>query len=191
MKKIFKLFVIMFKIGLFTFGGGYAMIALLERELVGRKWLDKDEFMDMVAIAESTPGPVAINAATYVGYKIKGFLGALTATIAVCIPSFTIIFLISLFFNRFLELKPVAAAFRGIQTGVVFLIAVAGIRLLKRLEKTVFNIVVMLITLTCMLFFSFFAVDFTSVFYILLSAAAGVFAYLAGYLRKRAKGGKK
>ena len=91
MKKLIALFLTMFKIGLFTFGGGYAMIALLENELVSKKkWIDNDEFMDMVAIAESTPGPVAINAATYVGYKMGKFLGALVSTIAVCIPSFKI-----------------------------------------------------------------------------------------------------
>ena len=85
-------------IGLFTFGGGYAMIALLEEELVSkRKWIDKEEFLDLVAIAESTPGPIAINMATYVGYKRAGFLGALFSTIGMCIPSFVIIFLISLF----------------------------------------------------------------------------------------------
>ena len=96
MKKHFSLFLTMLKIGLFTFGGGYAMIALLENEFVfKRKWIEKDEFLDMVAIAESTPGPIAINAATYIGYKILGFLGSLTATIAICIPSFIIIYAIS------------------------------------------------------------------------------------------------
>ncbi len=92
MKKYLTLFLTMLKIGLFTFGGGYAMIALLENEFVSRKkWIEKDEFLDMVAIAESTPGPIAINSATYLGYKILGVTGSLTATIAVCIPSFFII----------------------------------------------------------------------------------------------------
>ena len=90
-KQCIKLFLIMFKIGLFTFGGGYAMIALLEREFVsGRKWVDKDEFLDLIAIAESTPGPMAINSATYVGYKVAGIFGALLGTVAVCIPPFSI-----------------------------------------------------------------------------------------------------
>ena len=93
-----KMFFTMMKIGLFTFGGGYAMLALFEAEFVDKKkWIGKTEFMDMLAIAESTPGPLAINGATYVGYKIAGFLGALVSTVAVCIPSFAIIYAISVF----------------------------------------------------------------------------------------------
>ena len=106
MKKLFYLFLTMLKIGLFTFGGGYAMIALMETEFVAKKkFLESDEFLDVVAIAESTPGPIAINLATYIGYKQKGFLGSLLATIGMCIPSFAIIYVISLFLNRFLELE--------------------------------------------------------------------------------------
>ena len=85
--KLSTLFITMLKIGLFTFGGGYAMIALLENEFIERKkWIDKDEFLNMAAIAESTPGPIAINAATYIGYNLGGFLGSLISTVAVCIP---------------------------------------------------------------------------------------------------------
>ena len=95
MKKITTLFITFLKIGAFTFGGGYAMVALLESEFVSnRRWLDKDEFIDMIAIAESTPGPMAINSATYIGYHICGFWGALAATVAVSIPSFIIIYII-------------------------------------------------------------------------------------------------
>ena len=94
------LFFTFFKIGLFTFGGGYAMIALLEEEFIQRRrWLDKDEFLDMTAIAESTPGPVAINSATYLGYKLAGVPGAAASTVAVCLPSFLIIYAISLFLS--------------------------------------------------------------------------------------------
>ena len=115
-KLLLNLFLTMLKIGLFTFGGGYGMIALLESELVEKKkWIEKDEFVDMIAIAESTPGPIAVNASTYVGYKIAGFMGSLLATIGVCLPSFIIIFLISLFFEKFVALKYVAYAFKGIQ----------------------------------------------------------------------------
>ena len=82
------------------------MIHLLERQFVARrKWMDRDEFLNMVAIAESTPGPVAVNSATYIGYKVDGIAGAISATCAVCIPSFVIIYLISLFFKQFMELK--------------------------------------------------------------------------------------
>ena len=106
MKKYIDLFITMLKIGLFTFGGGYAMIALLENEFVSRrKWIEKNEFLDMVAIAESTPGPIAINAATYIGYRVLRFRGSLIATVGVCIPSFAIIYVISLFFDEFLSLN--------------------------------------------------------------------------------------
>ena len=97
MKKYLNLFFMMLKIGLFTFGGGYAMIALLENEFVEKKkWLTQEEYYDMLAIAESTPGPIAINSSTYIGYKLAGFLGSLFATIAVCLPSLIIIYIISL-----------------------------------------------------------------------------------------------
>ena len=122
-KSLGTLFFTFFKIGLFTFGGGYAMIALLEEEFIQRrKWLDKDEFLDMTAIAESTPGPVAINSATYLGYKLAKVPGAATATVAVCLPSFLIIYAISLFFEQFTQLTVIANAFKGIQVCVIYLI---------------------------------------------------------------------
>ena len=97
-KTVLELFLTLFKIGAFTFGGGYAMLALLESELVSKKkWIEKDEFLDMVAIAESTPGPIAINSATYIGYKRAGVLGSAAATLGVVLPSFIIIYVISLF----------------------------------------------------------------------------------------------
>ena len=128
MKNNFKLFLIMFKIGLFTFGGGYAMIPLIENEFsTKRDILTHDEFVNMIAIAESTPGPIAINAATYVGYKRFGFLGALLATVGMCLPSFIVIYLISLFFDAFMSYEIVGYAFRGIQIGVIYVIFSAGI----------------------------------------------------------------
>ena len=91
MKKYLQLFFLMLKIGLFTFGGGYAMLALLENEFIAkRKWIDHEDFMDMLAIAESTPGPIAINSATYIGYKRGGVLGSVACTVGVCIPSIAI-----------------------------------------------------------------------------------------------------
>ena len=176
----------MFKIGLFTFGGGYAMIALLENEFVSKKeWIEKDEFLDMVAIAESTPGPIAINAATYIGYKMLGFLGSLTATVAVCIPSFVIIYAISLFFDAFLSLTLVAYAFRGIQVCVIWLILSAGLKMLSRMKKTAFNILILSAVVLCMVAFSVFSVSFSTIFYILISGGIGLFMYLIGLLRKR------
>ena len=174
-KTCLKLFLVMFKIGLFTFGGGYAMISLLESELVAkRKWLENDEFLNVVAIAESTPGPVAINAATYVGYKLAGVWGSLSATVAVALPSFSIIFLISLFFDAFLSLKYVAYAFDGIQVCVIFLILSAGVKMLIKLEKTVWNIVVTSLVIAVMIALSVLSIAFSSVWYILITAGLGL-----------------
>lgn len=187
-KTCLKLFLVMFKIGLFTFGGGYAMISLLESELVAkRKWLESDEFLNVVAIAESTPGPVAINAATYVGYKLAGVWGSLSATVAVALPSFSIIFLISLFFDAFLSLKYVAYAFDGIQVCVIFLILSAGVKMLIKLEKTVWNIVVTSLVIAVMIALSVLSIAFSSVWYILITAGLALFLYLFSYLRARRK----
>ena len=182
------LFLTMLKIGLFTFGGGYAMIALLENEFVEKKkWLEKDEFLDVAAIAESTPGPIAINAATYIGYKNSGVIGSMIATLGICIPSFAIIYAISLFLDAFLSLTLVAYAFKGIQICVVYLILTAGLRMLKQMKKTVFNTVIISVTLISMIVFSLFAVKFSTIFYILISGACGVVVYFLGKIRKEKK----
>lgn len=182
------LFLTMFKIGMFTFGGGYAMIALLENEFVAKKkWLEKDEFLDVAAIAESTPGPIAINAATYIGYKNAGVIGSIISTLGICIPSFAIIFVISLFFDTFLSLTYVTYAFKGIQICVVYLILSAGLKMLKQIKKTAFNVIIVSITLICMVAFSVFAVKFSTIFYILISGLVGVVLYLFDKLRKEDK----
>ena len=187
-KKYLSLFLTMLKIGLFTFGGGYAMIALLENEFVAKnKWIEKDEFLDMAAIAESTPGPIAINAATYIGFKKAGIVGSIIATLGICIPSFVIIYAISLFFDAFLSLTLVAYAFKGIQICVVYLILSAGLKMLRQMKKTVFNIIIILITLICMVVLSLFAVKFSTIFYILISGAFGVVVYFLGKLKKEEK----
>ena len=186
MKKYLSLFFTMLKIGLFTFGGGYAMIALLEHEFVEKKkYIDKDEFLDMVAIAESTPGPIAINAATYLGYKQFGFIGSLIATIAICIPSFVIIFIISLFFDAFLSFTLVEYAFRGIQVCVIYLIFSAGLKMLRSMKKTAFSITILSSVLLCMVAFSFFAVKFSTIFYIIICGSIGLFAYLLKKISKK------
>ena len=186
MKKLFSLFLTFFKIGAFTFGGGYAMIALLENEFVSKKkWLEKDEFLDMVAIAESTPGPVAINSATYIGYKTRKVPGAIVSTVAVVLPSFIIIYLISLFLDRFLSLRLVSCAFKGIQVCVVYLILSAGIKMLASLKKSAFEIVLVVLVSAAMILFSVFAVKFSTVFYILLCGAAGVVFSLIAKLSKK------
>lgn len=180
-KSLGTLFFTFFKIGLFTFGGGYAMIALLEEEFIQRrKWLDKDEFLDMTAIAESTPGPVAINSATYLGYKLAKVPGAATATVAVCLPSFLIIYAISLFFEQFTQLTVIANAFKGIQVCVIYLIFSAGVRMLKSLDKSPFATGVLAAVMLVMVGLSLAGVVVSSILLILLSGAAGVAAWLIG-----------
>ena len=181
MKKLIQLFLTFLKIGAFTFGGGYAMIALLENEFIEKKkWIDREEFLNMVAVAESTPGPVAVNSATYLGYRVGGVAGAALSTLAVSIPSFVIIYLISLFFDKFLSLTYVAYAFKGIQVCVVYLIASAGVRMFKGLEKNMFNYVILGLVIAVMMVFSITAVSFSSIFYIVISGVAGWAVYMIG-----------
>ena len=178
MKGCVSLFLTMLKIGLFTFGGGYAMIALLENEFVEKKkWLTKDEFLDMVAIAESTPGPIAINSATFIGHKAAGVLGSALATLGVVLPSFIIIYVISLFLDAFLGFTLVANAFRGIQACVVYLIGSTGIKLFKQMEKKPLPVAIMSTVLVLMVAFSIFAIKFSSIVFILISGALGVIAF--------------
>ena len=188
LKTLWSLFLSMFKIGLFTFGGGYAMIGILEREFVEKKnWLSHDEFMDLIVIAESTPGPIAINCATYIGYKVGKGSGAVAATLGMVMPSFGIIYLISLFFNQFLSITWVSSAFRGIQACVVFLILSAGLKMLKKMKRTAFSISVAVLTCLCMVTFWLLGVHFSSIFYILISACLGLAVWGIG----RAKAQKK
>lgn len=185
------LFLTFFKIGLFTFGGGYAMISLLENEFVERKkWLDHDEFMNIIVIAESTPGPVAINSATYIGYKVGGVFGSSLATLGVCIPSFVIIYIISLFFDRFMQLELVAAAFKGIQVCVVYLIFSAGLKMFKKMEKKPLPIILMSLTIILMVLFSLLAVKFSTIFYIIAGALVGLCAYFVKTLSQKKEGTK-
>lgn len=189
LKQYVSLFFTLLKIGLFTFGGGYAMLSLLESELVERKkWLEHEEFMDIVVIAESTPGPIAINSATYVGYKRAGVLGAAAATTGVCVPSFVIIYLISLFFDRFMQLQLVAAAFKGIQVCVVYLIFSAGMKMFKKMDRSPLSMVLMGMTMVCLVTLSLFAIRFSTIFYILIGAAIGLCAYGIRLIQKNKEG---
>ena len=184
-KKVIQIFLVFLKIGAFTFGGGYAMIALLENEFVSKKkWIEKDEFLNIAAIAESTPGPIAINAATYIGYKKLGIMGSVVSTLGVCIPSFVIIYVISLFFNAFLQLEFIQHIFKGVQVGVVYLIFSAGLKMLKSIERNCFNIVILFSSFACLLSLSLLAVNFSTIFYILISGTAGVVIYLLRRLKK-------
>ena len=184
--KLLSLFLSFLKIGAFTFGGGYAMIALLENEFVARKgWLGRDEFLDVLAVSESTPGPIAVNTATYIGYKVAGVLGSVLSTLAVCLPAFAIIFVISLFFDRFLALTYVGYAFRGVQVAVVYLIASAGIKVLKGLKRDFFTILLAVLVFAAFVTLSLFAVSFSSVFYILICGVLGLALYFVRTLKAR------
>ena len=188
LKNVLKIFLAFFKIGLFTFGGGYAMIAVIERELVERKkWLTHEEFLDVVAIAESSPGPIAVNSATFIGYKRSGFFGALFGTLGVIMPSFIIIFAISFFFEKFLAIEYVGYAFRGIQACVAFLILSAGIKMLIKLKRTAMSVILVSLTVIAMAVLEFLAPDFSTIFLILIGGAIGLTVYLVGYFKAKTK----
>ena len=189
--RIWQLFFTMLKIGLFTFGGGHAMLALLENEFVSkRNWLDKEEFLDVVVIAESTPGPIAINAATYIGYKQAGVLGSILATAGICIPSFFIIYIISLFLDAFLSITLVEYAFRGIQVCVVYLIFTVGLKMFSGMKKSLLNGILFLSVLICLVLFSVFAVQFSTLFYILITGGIGVLIYWIERIRGKKEADK-
>ena len=191
-KKLSKLALTFLKIGAFTFGGGYAMISLLENEFVSKhKWVDKDEFFDIVAISESTPGPVAINSATYIGYKVCGFWGALVSTVSIALPSLTIIYLISLFFDAFLKFELVKKAFLGIQVCVIYLIFSAGIKFFKNFEKSIKNIIIFICVALAFVTLSLLSISFSSIFYILISVLIGIVSYSLSKIKKRGSENKK
>jgi len=185
-KSLLSLFFTMLKIGLFTFGGGYAMISFFENEFVNKKkLLNNEEFLDLIAIAESTPGPIAINCATYIGYKQNKFLGSLVSTIAMCLPSFVIIFIISLFFNQFLAITWVAKAFKGIQVCVVFLILSAGIKLFKNMKKNLICILAIILITTLIVMLALFNKSFSSILYIIIAAVVGLVIYSVEKIKEK------
>ena len=184
---LFDLFFTFFKLGLFTFGGGYAMIANIRDIVLEKKdWLTEDELFQVITIAESTPGPIAINLATYVGYQKRGVLGSACATLGVVLPSFIIIYLISFVLDAFMENRYVAGAFDGIKCAVAFLIIRAGWGMLKKLEKKPLPIITLCLTIGLMLTFELLAVEVSTVVFILAGGVIGMVAYaLLG--RKEAK----
>lgn len=140
---LLDLFWTFLKIGAFTFGGGYAMIAMVQADVVTRKrWITEKQYIDIIAISQATPGVIAINLATYVGYVVGGFWGSLLATIAVSLPSFFIIMIISCFLDAFLALEWVGYAFNGIRAGILVLIFDAVLRLRKSMPVNVFTLIV-------------------------------------------------
>ena len=154
MKRILTLFLTFFKIGAFTFGGGYAMIPFIQKEIVEKHgWMSDDDILDIFAIAESTPGPIAINSATFVGWRVAGFFGAALATFGVVLPSFVIILLISFLFNEFADLEAVKYAFQGIRAGVLALLVKALWTMFKKNPKTLIGYGIMLAAFVLVAFF--------------------------------------
>lgn len=176
---ILTLFLTFLKIGLFTFGGGYAMIPLIENICVEKKkWISHEEMMNVTVIAESTPGPIAINCATFVGYRQKGFLGAIAATLGVVLPSFAIISLIAAFLDNFLEITWVASAFRGIRIAVGILILDAAFRMLKKMPKKAFPCTILITAFVAMMLINIFAWNFSSIFLMLIAGVISLVVYL-------------
>lgn len=187
-RKLCELFLIFFKIGIFTFGGGYAMISLIDDECVVKKnWITSDELMDVTIIAESTPGPIAINCATFVGYRQAGLLGAIISTVGVVLPSFLIIYAISLFFDNILENKIVSNAFKGIKVAVSLLVFTAALRMLKIIPKKILPIIIMAATFIAMILISILSVNFSSIYLILISGFTGYISFIIARLRKEDK----
>ena len=179
MRLVFELFLTFAKIGLFTFGGGYAMLSLIENTCVEKKqWITHDEMMNITVIAESTPGPIAINCATFVGYRQKGFFGALAATVGMVLPSFCIIFLISMFLDRFLEISWIAHAFQGIKIAVGILILDAAIEMIKKMKKKPVPVSIMICAFVSMFLIDIFALKISSITLMLIAALISLIIFL-------------
>jgi len=187
---LLDLFLTFAKIGMFTFGGGYAMIAMIENICVERKhWISHDEMMNITVIAESTPGPIAINCATYVGQKTAGRSGAIVATLGIVLPSFVIIYVISMFMNNFLEIQWVEKAFKGIKIGVGILILDAGLTMLKKMPRRRQPRITAACAFAAMLLINFFSLKISSITLMLLCACVSL-ALFAAKGAPKAKGGE-
>ena len=176
LSRLAELFACFMKIGAFTFGGGYAMISIIQHTCVEqKKWMTDDEMMNMTVIAESTPGPIAINCATYVGYKLGGFLGAVSATLGMVLPSFVIIFAISMFFEHFLEIAIVAKAFKGIKIGVGILILTTGLNMLQKMQKKPRPRIIAACAFAAMLLVNIFSLKISTIVLMLTAAAVNIY----------------
>ena len=179
MSIVLDLFLTFAKIGLFTFGGGYAMVAIIEDSCVRKKrWLTHDEMMDVTVIAESTPGPIAINCATYVGYKQKGLAGAVAATVGMVLPSFCIIFVISVFLDDFLEIKWIAHAFAGVKAAVGIIILDAGLKMVRKMQNKPFPRGIMICAFAAMLVIDVLALRVSTIILMLIAAAVSLSVFL-------------
>lgn len=185
MKSLIELFLTFFKIGLFTFGGGYAMIPLIQKEAVEtKKWISDDDILEIIAIAESTPGPIAINSATFVGYRVKGFWGSFFATLGVVMPSFIIILLIAFVLREFQSIKAVQYAFWGIRAGVLALIFKAVFTMYKKTKKGLIGHIIMALAFALVAF-----LDVNVIFVIIGCALTGLISSLVA--EKKLNGTKK
>ena len=192
MNILLDLFLTFAKIGLFTFGGGYAMIAMIENNCVEqKKWITHDEMMNITIIAESTPGPIAINCATFTGYKKAGLIGALMATLGMIIPSFMIIYLVSMFLDNFLELTIISNAFKGIKIAVGLLILDAAITMIKKMHKKKLPRTIMACSCIVMLCINIFAWNFSSISLMLVAAAVSLTIFMLNGAPEQKGGAKK
>lgn len=183
------LFLCFAKIGLFTFGGGYAMISLIEDNCVNqKKWITYDEMMNVTVIAESTPGPIAINCATYVGYKKAGLPGAVAATFGIVAPSFVVIYLISMFLDNFMEITIILKALWGIRIAVGILILNAAFNMIKKMKKKFLPVGIMLSACAIMLTINIFSVRFSSVSLMLIASVFSLVLFVAQETVKGDKG---
>lgn len=174
-----ELFLTFAKIGLFTFGGGYAMIPIIENICVEKKeWISHDDMMNVTVIAESTPGPIAINCATFVGFRQGGFFGSLAATLGVVFPSFVIIFSISMFLDRFLEITLIANAFQGIKVAVGILILDAAFNMIKKMQRRILARIIMACSFAAMLFINIFSWNFSSICLMLIAAVVSLVIFV-------------
>ena len=181
LKKIFSLFWVFFKIGAFTFGGGYAMIPIIQREVVeNRPWITDDDILEIIAIAESTPGPIAINSATFVGYRVAGFFGAMFATLGVVVPSFIVILIISYLLQGFEHIRAVKYAFWGIRAGVMALLVKAWWGMFKKCPKNVISYVIAAFSFVAAVTAAQFKI---SVIYVLICCA--VIGLVSSFIAKR------
>lgn len=191
MNILLDLFLTFAKIGLFTFGGGYAMISMIEHHCVEQKqWITHDEMMNITVIAESTPGPIAINCATFTGYKKAGFTGAAAATLGMIVPSFLVIYLISMCLDNFLELTLIANAFKGIKIAVGILILDAAVTMIKKMHRKKLPRAIMVCSFAAMFCINLFALNFSSISLMLLAAAVSLAIFVVNGA-PRQKGGAK
>ena len=191
MNILLDLFLTFSRIGLFTFGGGYAMIGIFEDVCVERKkWISHDDMMNITVIAESTPGPIAINCATFIGYKQAGFVGSILATFGVVLPSFVVIFLISMCLDNFMELTLVANAFKGIKVGVGIIIVNAAMNMIKKMssKKKKFSRIVMLSSFGIMVLVNLYSWNFSTISLMLAAGTISLVIFVTKDIR--VSGGK-